>query len=275
VSHPSWLAYFLGLVMLAVSVCCLGRLLVARHWHRRNDYSVGISHVLMGLAMAGMFVPRWNLARDQVWVVAFGLVAAWFLVLSVRFAFQCGLSGADQDQTLHISHYLIHLVMACAMIYMYRVSVPTSGASSGGMTMGSGIGTQPSYLVVSFVFIVVLFASAFWQLDASRSYSPRQLTLTGGDPSSSLAGVVGDGGAGDGTRSIGSGLPAAGLPAAGLPAAGLPAAGLPAAGLPAAGLPGCSGSSASSQQNGLGPGLERACHIAMCVAMGYMLVVML
>src|SRR5271165_3878954 len=105
-TQPTFLGYGLAVVMVAVSTYCIGRLLAAKRWDRSNDYGVNVSHVLMGLAMAGMLVPQWNPVPDRFWIVAFCLVAAWFLVMSVRFVAEHGLSGSDEGHGHHISHYL-------------------------------------------------------------------------------------------------------------------------------------------------------------------------
>ena len=74
-AHPTWLAYGFAVLMVSVSVYCIGRLV----WlgaGRRNHCAVNISHVLMGVAMVGMLVPRWNVLPDGLWEVVFGIIAA-------------------------------------------------------------------------------------------------------------------------------------------------------------------------------------------------------
>ena len=75
-AHPTWLAYGFAVLMVAVSVYCIGRLAVARRWGRRTHQDVNIAHVLMGSAMVGMLVPRWNLFPDAFWEIVFGAIAA-------------------------------------------------------------------------------------------------------------------------------------------------------------------------------------------------------
>ena len=132
-AHPTWLAYSFAVVMVAVSVYCIGRLALANHLGRRNHEDVNISHVLMGLAMVGMLVPRLNVVPDILWEVAFGIIALYFLARSIRFVVRHGLSGTSDDHVHHISHYLIHMVMACAMLYMYWLGNPITVSS--GVTM--------------------------------------------------------------------------------------------------------------------------------------------
>ena len=39
-----------------------------------------------------------------------------------------GLRGTDDDHIHHLSHNLIHMVMSCAMLYMYWLGMPITAA---------------------------------------------------------------------------------------------------------------------------------------------------
>jgi hypothetical protein len=226
VPHPSWLAYGFAAVMVTVSVYSIGRLAVSRRWGRRNHTDVTVSHLLMGVAMVGMLVPRWKVLPDGLWEVIFAVNALYFLALSVRFVGRHGFEGTDDDNVHHLSHYLIHVVTGCAMLYMYWLGMPITAPSGIGMSM-SGPPTGSGDPGLTLLIIVILIASAVWQLDSVSRFSPRQLAL-----SAVGAGSAGTGSGGSGTSGAGSG------------------------------------------QRWLAPRLELACHIAMCVTMGYMLVLM-
>ena len=75
---PSWLADTFAAVMIATAVYCLSRLVAARRWRRPTERDVDAVHVVMGVAMAGMLVPRLNPVADSGWEVIFGAAAAWF-----------------------------------------------------------------------------------------------------------------------------------------------------------------------------------------------------
>jgi hypothetical protein len=223
-AYPSWLAYPFAAVMGAVAVYALGRLVVARRLGRRNHDAVDVSHVLMGTAMVGMLVPRWNVLPDGVWEVVFALVAVYFLVVSVRFFVRHGLVGPPETHHHHLAQYLGHLVMAAAMLDMYWLGMPMTGSSGAGMAM-SGPPSGGGDPILTLLIIAVLCASAVWQLDAVRQHAAlRELV-----PSASE-------GAG---HSVGSGV----VPV-----------------------------KVGQTPAWLAPRLEVCCHIAMCVAMGYMLV---
>ncbi len=79
---PSWLADgFAGLMLLTAGYCA-GRLVAARVQRRPAERDVDLVHVLMGVAMAGMLVPRIGLRpaglRTGIWAVVFAAAAGWF-----------------------------------------------------------------------------------------------------------------------------------------------------------------------------------------------------
>jgi hypothetical protein len=226
--RPTWLAYGFAVVMVAVSVYCIGRLLLARPLNRRNHYDVNISHGLMGLAMAGMLVPRWNYLPDGAWEVIFAVIALWFLALSVRFAARHGTQGTDDAHVHHISHFLIHLVMACAMLYMYWLGALTAG---NGMSMSSRA-VSAGDPALTLLLVTVLLASAVWQFDTISRFAPQPPTLvsvSGGVATAAASGLAGEGGAAPEQR----------------------------------------------LNPWLAPRLEIGCHVAMCLTMAYVLVLLL
>jgi hypothetical protein len=161
---------------------CGTRLVVARRLGRRNHDDVNVAHVLMGVAMAGMLVPGWKVVADGVWETVFLLIAVWFAARSVRFVTRHGVAGTDDDHVHHLSHYLIHMVMACAMLYMYAV-----GASTHGPTMVMRAGVAPAGdPALALLLVAVLLGSAVWQLDAM----PR-LAAAPGTVSSTVGGAEG------------------------------------------------------------------------------------
>jgi hypothetical protein len=242
VPHPTWLAYSFAAVMVAVSLYCIAWLIVATRRSLQNHVDVNISHVAMGLAMAGMLVHRLNLLPDGLWEAVFVAIALWFSWQGVRFVMRTGtapFSGASHG----LSHYLIHLVMALAMMYMYLAAVPASATAGAGLSMTGPTGTTADFVGLPLLFVMILFASAVWQLDGLSRYAPSHRTLVG-------AGILGDRGP-DGARGSWE-------------------------------IPGAPRGEAPRQlQSGAGaspflaPRLEMGCHIAMCITMGYMLVLML
>ncbi len=241
-ASPWWLDDSFAAVMAAVAVYSLGRLLAARAWSRPTHPDVDLAHVLMGTAMVGMLVSGLDPVPHGVWEVAFTVLALWFVWRCYRFVADHGVEGQDEDHVHHLSHYLTHLVMACSMLYMYLASPSPSPRAGGSMAMGAATGVAADFVGLPLLFLVVLFASGVWELDGIERFSPRAVSLA-----VSIVGAPGVGPTGPVATRSGS---SAAVPRA--PDQGGPYA-----------------------SRWLAPRLEAGCHVAMCVTMGFMLVLML
>lgn len=134
--EPSWLADSLGGVMLATAAYCAGRIFFAFGRDRRIDLDADLTHVLMGIAMAGMFVPHRAFLPSPAWAAIFGLIAAWYLVRTVL---ERGYGGA---RWAGLRHHAGHTVSALAMIYMVlatpgSAAAPTMSSTGSMSSMGS------------------------------------------------------------------------------------------------------------------------------------------
>jgi hypothetical protein len=176
----------------------------------------------MGVGMAGMLVPAHNPFSADVGMTMFGLIAAWFLVSSVRFVVKHGAKGFYVDHEHGISHPLIHMVMAAAMVYMYDL-IPSAAAGGQAPAMAMSGGSTEGPAVLTLGFVVVLLASAVLQLDTIGKFSATSGSLVG--------------------ASVGN-----------------------------LGPPAASGLMSEVAPR---PRLEVVCHVAMCVTMGYMLLLMI
>ncbi len=149
-STPSWLYYLFAVLMLAVAAYCSTLLVFSLAVSRRGGRDVEISHIFMGIAMAGMFVGTWAFGRTAVWVLIFGALMVWFIVQSVLSVGKYG---------IHLPHAAIHAVMNFAMLLMYWYPMTsTTGSmsmSSAGPKLDSG---------VAFVVAFILLASAVFTL---------------------------------------------------------------------------------------------------------------
>lgn len=153
-SVPNWLYYLFGVLMLAVAAYCSVLPVLSLGTRRRSGRDVEISHVFMGVAMAGMFVGSWAFGRTAVWVLIFGALLVWFLVQSVRSISTYG---------LHLPHAAIHALMSFAMLLMYWYPMgSTSGSMSMSMSMSAGGPKLDSG--VALVVAFVLLASAVFTL---------------------------------------------------------------------------------------------------------------
>ena len=129
---PAWLADTLAVVTLVIAAYCLGRLVISGARRRPTDVDVDAIHGVMGIGMAAMLVPSLSPVPNVTWAWVFAVAAVW---LAWRI-----LTAYRQASTARITqaHYVPHLVMALAMIYMgvAPASSAPSGSSGGGMAMG-------------------------------------------------------------------------------------------------------------------------------------------
>ena len=232
--YPSWLGYAFAAVMMVVGGYCLYRLVETARAGRSAHCDVNAGHVLMAFAMVGMLVPDWNVLPVPLWEVVFGVMALWFLAMAGMAVARHGIATLASGAGSHARHDVIHMVMACAMLDMYWLGMPMTGPSVGGASSGTGSmamsgasgGGDPA---LTLFLVVVLLASAVWQLDTVERRAPaRRLAVavpagSGGRPAEAVAG---------------SGTTPDVLPWQASP-------------------------------------LEVGCHVAMCVTMAYMLVLML
>ncbi len=226
--HPVGVAYLFAAVVFAVVLYSLGRLFAARYLHRHNHDDVSIAHVLMGIAMIGMLIPRWNVISSGLGEVLFAVVAIYFAVVAARV--RAGRTPWGGDDRFHSTyHPLVHLLMACAMLYMYWLGMPITGPLASTMAMGA-FSTRAGGPALTLLIIVLLVVAAVWLVDSITTYAPsRRLVLSG---------------AGAGASASASAEQEAVAP------------------------------SADSIRPWLAPRSEISCHVAMCIAMAYLLVVM-
>lgn len=234
-TNPGWVNDTFAGLMVAVAVYSAGRLVAARRWSRPTHQDVDVAHILMGTAMVGMLVSDLNPIPIGLWEVVFSVLAAWFIWRCYQFV-KDPKTGLGHDQHVHrLSRRLIHLVMSLTMLYMYLAAVPAAAGSGGSMAMGAATGATTNFVLLPLAFIAALFSSAIWELDRLGRSSPSRTTR---DQVPAFA-------------SIGGGSPTAHDNSDGTDRV------------------------AQASAPWLAPRLEGASHIAMCVTMGYMLVLML
>jgi Domain of unknown function (DUF5134) len=239
VTNPGWLNDIFATVMTVIAAYSAGRLVAARLWSRQTHKDVDIAHILMGVAMAGMLVSDLNPLSSGFWEVIFSLLSAWFIWRCYQFVRDPN-TGIRYDQNVHrLSRRLIHLVMSLAMLYMYLAAAPAPAVSGGSMAMGAATGATTNFVLLPLLFIVSLLASAIWELDRLG-----HLSCSRPARAPAFAAVAGR----SPTPSEGSDISDQSDGVQGVDEAGA---------------------------SWLAPRLEGACHIAMCVTMAYMLVLML
>ena len=236
-TNPGWLNDIFATVMVVVATFSACRLVAARRWSRPTHQDVDVAHILMGTAMAGMLVSDLNFLPNGIWEVVFSVLAFWFVWRCYEFV-RDPATGLGHDRHVHrLSRRLIHLVMSLSMLYMYLAAVPTAVGSGGSMAMGAATGATTNFVLLPLVFIAALCASAMWELDRIGHLSSSRASE---HKTSSVS------------ASLGSGFPTAPVNSDAGDADG-----------------------DDTNASWLAPRLEGAAHIAMCVTMGYMLILML
>jgi len=250
-SGPAWLADFFAGVMIVVALYSASRLVASMLWSRPTHADTDLSHILMGVAMAGMLVSAINPIPSVVWECVFGAVAVFFTWRCGEFIARHGAGGRDEDHVHHLSHYVTHVVMALAMLYMYLAATPSAGgAVSGGMGMGGASGTTADFVGFPLLFLFVLLGSAVWELDGAGRWAPAWSQTKRSGVALELAG------AGSFPTTTSENVASSAMHARVATGQGIHSPHL-------------------QSPEWLAPGLKATCHVAMCVTMGYMLIVML
>jgi hypothetical protein len=150
---PDWILDVLAAIMLMVAAVSAARLVAARPWPR-GAVVTDISHLLMGIAMAGMLVSGLTTLPNDAWVAVFAVLTAWF---GYRVGRDYRASGA---RALAVGHCAPHLVHSAAMVYMF-LAIKAPAAS--GMGRMSGMPTL-SVPTLAFLFALILAGYTIWDL---------------------------------------------------------------------------------------------------------------
>ena len=126
VMTPDWILDIFAAIMLVVAAVSAARLVAARPWQRGAVVTdTDVSHLLMGIAMAGMLAPSLTTLPNDAWVAVFAVLTAWFGYRVVR-DYQA--SGA---RALAVGHCAPHLVHSAAMVYMFAaIAAPAAAAAA-------------------------------------------------------------------------------------------------------------------------------------------------
>jgi hypothetical protein len=261
---PAWILDIFAALMLAVAAVSVARLVAARPWQPGAVITdTDISHLLMGIAMAGMLAAGLTTLPNTAWEVIFGVLTVWFGYRVVRDA------RANGTRALAGGHCAPHLVHSGAMLYMFLALTTTAATPGSGMSgMGGSAMQMLRYPTLAFVFALILIGYTIWDLDQLSTLRHGLTAAVAGATSPVLAGVAAGAlgteamtasfsGAGAGGGTVGDSAPRS---------AG--ASNLAACAPPGNGRSGVTGVLAS-------PAIVVGCRIAMGVTMALMLFVMI
>jgi uncharacterized membrane protein YgcG len=166
VAGPSWLAGIFAGIMIITAVYCASRLVIAAAQQRATEHDVDLVHVVMGVATAGMLVPRLNPLWNSAWAAVFAAATAWFGWRVVR-----GYRLASPDRFVN-AHHVPHLIMSGAMVYMVA-AVSSSGSVSGpGMARAGSAGSTAHLPPVALLLALFMIGYVMWVGDRLPALAP-------------------------------------------------------------------------------------------------------
>jgi hypothetical protein len=253
-TEQPWLAATFAVIMIGTAGYCLTRLAVSWRWRRPTDRHVDGMHVVMGVAMAGMLVPRLRLIWAGGWEIIFAAgtaLFAWRMARTACARWARAHSVAHGARAGCQSHDAQHLLGCAAMLYMLVILGPITSRIAVPHSAAPGMLGPAAPSAVPLVLAVALLGCVAWTADRMSSMAPVAGLAA---RQSGLAVRVGAKG--------GSSLAAEAAPARAAPAGSVPAGSVPAGSAPGQPVP-------------LSPRLSACCEIATGVTMGYMLITML
>ena len=178
---PAWILDIFAAIMLVVAAVSAARLVAARPWQRGAVVTdTDISHLLMGIAMAGMLAPSLATLPNDAWAAVFCVLAIWFGYRVVRDY------RANGARALAAGHCAPHLVHSAAMVYMFAaITAPAGGGGMGGM---SGMSTL-RVPTLAFVFALTLVGYTIWDLDQLSGLRHGLAVAVAGAATPALAGA--------------------------------------------------------------------------------------
>jgi uncharacterized protein DUF5134 len=172
-STPAWILEIFAAIMLLTAEVSAGQLVIAHAWTRRGgaDDDIAVSHLLMGIAMAGILVPGLSTLPNAAWEVVFAVMTAWFAWCLWRESRGRGAAAMARG------HYAPHLTHGAAMLYMFAALAGPSAAApgmpmsgTGGMSgmAGGSTGGMPALHAPTLALIFALLLVAFTVHDVDR-----------------------------------------------------------------------------------------------------------
>jgi Domain of unknown function (DUF5134) len=129
---PGWLTGLLAAVMLTVAAYNVTRLVAAPRWGRAAELDADGTHVVMGVAMAGMLAPGLSFAPRPLWQAVFAAAGAWFGWQFFR------TRRGRAAGPWRCPHPLPHLIECAAMVFMF--ALPAAAATTATATAPVGMG---------------------------------------------------------------------------------------------------------------------------------------
>jgi hypothetical protein len=186
---PAWILSILAALMLMVAAVSTARIGLARPWQKGAVVTgTDVSHLFMGIAMAGMLRSGLTTLPDAAWELIFALLTAWFGYRVARDA------RSDGARALAGGHCAPHLAHSAAMLYAFLALAAPAGSGPGmGGTGGGSAGQALKYPTLAFVFALILIGYSIWDLDqlSGKRYSRAGASLPlAGVPAAGVAALA-------------------------------------------------------------------------------------
>jgi Domain of unknown function (DUF5134) len=148
--------------MIVIAGYCASRLVVSYRWRRETAVDADGTHILMGVAMAGMLAPRLNPGWDGILVVVFGVAATWFARQTANAWRGSAVPGP------RCASPAPHLLECAAMLYMLLAG--PAGAGGRGLRTSMGGASAPAVAaghlpVVALALALMLFGDVVLTTD--------------------------------------------------------------------------------------------------------------
>jgi hypothetical protein len=164
----------LAAAMITIALYCTGRLAILPFRQRDAEVDADALHVVMGIAMAGMFVPWLSPLPDGVWEAVFAAAAAWFATHAIRTRRGNARAGGL------CRHPVPHLIECIAMVYMLLAASgarPARAVSAMAMPgMGRSAGAMGSLPGLAAVLALFMIGYVVWAADQLTALTRGRIT---------------------------------------------------------------------------------------------------
>lgn len=160
---PPWVAGGFAVLMFAVAAYCAVRLAAVRRRDVGTEPDADALHVLMGVAMAGMFEPGLRLVPGVVWLPVFAIAAAWFGYRAIR------VREPGSGPCRRCAYPAPHAVECAAMVYMLWPVGRAPATAMPGMARAYHATTGNPALTV--VLALFMLGYIIWTADRLASWS--------------------------------------------------------------------------------------------------------
>jgi hypothetical protein len=167
VSGPGWLTGLLAAAMLTVAAYNVTRLVAAPRWGRAAELDADGTHVVMGVAMAGMLAPGLSFAPPR-------LGQAFFVAAGTWFGYQYIRTRRGQDLgPRRCPHPLPHLIECVAMVFMFALPATAAATATAGVGMGTALtGAAARFSPLTLLLAVFMVGYVMWLANNLSALAP-------------------------------------------------------------------------------------------------------